>query len=255
MMTRVYGLGLLLALMTTTAAAQEMQGPRLQPRWLIDAPTAGLLPRGSFNIDFRFYEQNGMLAQFEIGIFNQAMIGFSYGGQDIVGNLAAQWNPRVEFSARVRVIDEGLSSPAVAVGYQSQGHGSYDEALERYKAKSKGLYAVVSKNFGSAMGEFGIHGGVNRSLEDTDGDGDLSGFVGFDKALGRDISVVAEYDFALNDNEDNALGSGKGFLNLGGRWSLSRQLALEFDVKNIFQDGARNPYPDRELRILFFEEF
>jgi len=246
---------LLLSFSTPLLALGQEMSP--QPRWLIDAPTAGLLPRGSFNIDFRFYEQNGLLAQFEIGVFNQAMIGFSFGGQDIVGNEAVKWNPKVEFSARIRVIDEGISSPAVAAGYQSQGPGAYSEAdsLKRYATKSKGLYVVVSKNFGSAMGDVGVHAGVNRSLEDADGDGDFSGFVGIDKSLGQDISVVAEYDFALNDNEDNTLGSGKGFLNLGGRWALSRKLAIEVDIKNIFQDGSRNPYPDRELRILFFEEF
>ena len=156
---------------------------------------------------------------------------------------------------RFRMIDEGVQAPAIAVGFQSQGLGGYDEEQKRYQTKSKGMYAVMSKNFGSSLGDFGLHWGVNRSLEDDDGDGDLSGFVGFDLSLGKDLSLVAEYDFALNDNEDNALGSGKGFMNAGGRWSLSPALAIEVDIKNIFQDGERNPYPDRELRILFHEQF
>ena len=172
-----------------------------------------------------------------------------------MGNQEVVWNPRVEFGAKVRVIDEGQSAPALAVGYQSQGYGAYQDSLSRYTTKSKGFYAVFSKNFGTSFGEMGFHAGVNKSLEDEDGDGDFSGFVGMDQELGKSLALVVEYDFGLNDNEDNTLGSGKGFLNAGVRWVVSSQLLLEFDLKNIFQNGERNPYPDRELRLLYIEKF
>ena len=227
----------------------------LQPRWLVDGPTAGLLPRGSFSLDFRFYEGNGILAQMEVGVFNRANVGFSFGGQHIVGNQAVRWNRRVEFAGKIRVIEEGFSAPALAVGYQSQGYGAYDKELERYTTKSKGFYAVLSKNFGSSAGDTGFHGGINRSLEGGDDDGDISGFVGIDQQFGKSFTLLAEYDFALNDNEGNSLGSGRGLLNAGARWAVSSQLALELNIRNIFRNGHRNPNPDREIRLLYFEKF
>ena len=227
----------------------------LQPRWMIDNPTAGLLPKGSFTVDVRLYEENGILTQMEVGIFDRAGLGFAFGGRHIVGNESVVWNPRVEFMGRVRVLEETMRYPAVALGYHSQGYGAYDKGLSRYTAKSKGFYVVLSKNFGATMGDVGFHGGMNRSLEDEDGDSDYSGFVGLDKQFGKSFVLLAEYDFALNDNEDNTLGSGKGRMNVGGRWMASRQLALEFDLKNVFRDGHRNPKPDREVRLMYYEKF
>ena len=227
----------------------------LEPRQLIESPTAGLLPRGSFGLDFRFHGSNGILGAVSVGLFNQVMFGVSFGGQDLLGNGSVEWNPRLEFSGRVRVVEEGYSMPAVAVGYHSQGYGAFDEDLDRYTSKSKGVYAVFSKNYKSSLGQVGFHTGINKSFEDDDGDKDLSGFVGVDKAFGRNFVLLAEYDLALNDNADNSLGSGKGLLNAGVRWTVSEQLSLEFDVKNVFRNGQRNPNPDREIRIVYFERF
>lgn len=227
----------------------------LDPRHLVEAPTAGLLPRGSFGLDFRFYGGNGILGEIDVGLFDRGMIGLSYGAMGILGNGSVTWNPRLEFSARLRIVEEGYAGPAVAAGYTSQGYGPFDEALQRYQSKSKGVYVVASKNFKSPFGQGGLHLGVNRSFEDGDDDRDLSGFVGVDKSIGKDFLLVAEYDFGLNDNSDNALGSGKGFLNAGARWMVSKSLAVAFDLKNIIRNGDQNPQPDREIRIVYFEKF
>lgn len=227
----------------------------LEPRQLIETPTAGLLPRGSFDLDFRFYDGNGILGRISVGLFDRVMVGVSFGGQDLLGNRTVQWNPKPEFAAKVRIVEEDYSIPAVAIGYTSQGYGAYDETLSRYTSKSKGIYGVFSKNFNSPLGQGGLHGGLNRSLENGDEDQDLSGFIGVDKQFGKDFVLLLEYDFALNDNEDNSLGSGRGFMNAGVRWAISGQFTMEFDVKNIFRNGQRNPNPDRELRIVYFEHF
>lgn len=227
----------------------------LQPRWLIESPTAGLLPRGGFSVDVRLYGDNGILTQVDVGVLSRLSVGLSFGGRHLVGSQEAVWNPRVEFAGRVRVVEEKYRVPAVAVGYHSQGYGAYDRDLERYLTKSKGLYAVLSKNYGYRLGNVGFHGGVNRSLEDADGDEDLSGFVGMDLELGSRFAVLMEYDFAVNDNEDNTLGSGRGLFNAGGRWSVTRHVALEVDVKNLFRNGQRNPNPDREVRLMYAADF
>ena len=247
---RVIPVALAIIIVVPVWAQQE-----LEPRQLVEAPTAGLLPRGSFGLDFRFYGGDGILGDISVGLFDRGMIGISFGGRELLGNSAVEWNPRLEFSGRLRLAEEGYSMPGLAVGYTSQGHGAYDDVLSRYTSKSKGAYLVASKNFKSPMGQMGIHVGMNRSFEDTDGDGDFSGYIGLDKAIGKDVVVVGEYDFGLNDNSGNALGSGNGFLNAGVRWAVSTTFAVEFDVKNIFRNGQQNPHPDRELRIVYFEKF
>lgn len=227
----------------------------LQPRQLIEAPTAGLLPGRGLGLDLRFYGSDGILGSVSVGLFSRGMVGVSFGGSDLLGNEAVNLNPRIEFSGRVRVIEEGYTIPALAVGYTSQGYGMFDDDLKRYTRKSKGVYVVASKNFKLPLGHTGLHVGANRSFEDGDDDSDFTGYIGVDTGLGKYVVAVAEYDFGLNDNSDNSLGSGKGFFNAGIRWTLSEAFALEFDLKNIFRNGMQNPHPDRELRIAYFGKF
>ena len=228
---------------------------QVQPRQLVEAPTAGLLPARSLGLDLQFYGGDGILGNVLVGLFSRGMVGVSFGGQNLLGNGAMNWNPHIEFSGRVRVIEEGYKIPALAVGYTSQGYGMFDEELKRYTRKSKGVYVVASKNFWSPLGYTGLHVGVNRSFEDGDDDEDFTGYVGVDTGIGKYVVVLAEYDFGLNDNSDNSLGSGKGFFNAGVRWTLSEIFTLEFDLKNIFRNGMQNPHPDRELRIAYFRKF
>lgn len=224
------------------------------PRWLVDGPTAGMLPAGRLAVDLRLYGDSGILSQIEVGVHNRISVGISFGGQHIVGSREAAWNPRVEVGGRVRVIEEELKVPAVALGYHSQGYGEYDGNLSRYAVKSKGFYAVASKNYGFPLGDMGLHAGLNRSMEDGDGDGDLSGFLGADVEFKRIFAMLVEYDFAINDNEDNSLGSGRGRLNLGGRWMPSERLNLEVDVKNLFRDGKRSQNIDRQVRLVYYSK-
>ena len=245
---------LLAALCVLTAARVEAQ-QELEPRQLVESPTAGLLPGGSLGVDFRFYEGDGILGHLSVGMFGRGMAGISFGGRDLLGEDAVSLNPRVEFSARVRVLEEGYKMPGIAVGYASQGYGTYDEELKRYTKKSKGVYVVASKNFMWFAGHTGIHVGANRSFEDDDGDDTVTGYVGVDVGLGRYAMLLAEYDLGLNDNADNSLGSGKGFLNAGLRVAASGSFAVEFDLKNIFRNGMREPHPDRELRVVYFVKF
>ena len=251
---RLCCLSLLTALCVLTSTRVEAQ-QGLEPRQLVESPTAGLLPGGSVGLDLRFYEGDGILGNLSVGLFGRGTVGVSFGGRDLLGNDEVSLNPRVEFSARVRVMEEGYKMPGIAVGYTSQGYGTYDEEVKRYTKKSKGAYLVASKNFRYLLGHAGIHVGANRSLEDDDGDGDFSGYVGLDIGLGKYLMLLAEYDLGLNDNADNSLGSGKGFVNAGLRYTPSSALAVEFDLKNIFRNGMRDPHPDRELRVVYFVKF
>jgi len=233
-------------------------GEGAEPTRLVDSPTAGLTEKGRFGLNLRLFPSGGVLAQLDAGVLKRLSIGLSYGGVDVIGDDSIDWYPRVEVAARYRVIEESEEMPALLVGYETQGYGVYDNG--RYQFKSKGAFAALSKNYVSSMGQFGVHGGVNLSRE-TDDDDDLSGWVGVDKSINEELTAVAEYDFALNDNDSDSIGSGKGFLNASVHWAAVPNVSIGLVLKNILKNGvdglSGGPDPDmtREISIRYTEEF
>ncbi len=104
----------------------------IQPRSLIDAPTAWTLPRGCFDISLRVFPNGGIIGGTSIGLSGRFMLGISYGADAIIANTGANWNPNIEFNVKLRLIDEAYYLPAIAVGFVSQGYGSYNDEQKRY---------------------------------------------------------------------------------------------------------------------------
>jgi hypothetical protein len=227
------------------------QAEDVEPRWLVEAPTAGVLPTKQVAVDIRFSVGNGLLADVEIGLWQRALIGISFGGQDLLGSQSADWNPDPGVSARIRILNETESRPALAMGFRSQGSGPYDAVLKRYQSKSLGVYGVISRNYRNPTGQGGVHFGLNRSLETDDGDESLTGFVGGDLEVAGRIAAIAEYHFGFNDDDGLALGKGRGNLNLGIRWLVTSRVSLEFDLKDVLENSERIQRPDREVRVVF----
>jgi len=254
---------LLFVMFSTSVFAQQTQTVTkasqvtpLQPRRLIDCPTAGLLPRASFDFDIKIYPEGGVIFGLDIGLMRRFMVGMSFGGENVIGEGDPDWNPRIEFAAKYRLVNESWSLPALVIGYDSQGDGAYDDSLDRYVYKSKGFYAVMSKGY--AMGEvpIGFHGGANYSLENDDEDKDISLFFGTDLRFGENLGVVAEYDLGTNDDKAEELfGQGYGYLNIGIQWIFSERLFLQFNLKNLLLNRKDASTWGRGFRIVYFESF
>jgi len=238
----VLGLCLLFAY-NVVHAAQKAELARL-----IDSPTAGLVGKGRFAVGLRFFPDGGLLGHMQAGALKRLTIGLSFGGEQVIGDQRIDWQPRVEVGARYRAIEESETWPALVVGYETQGFGRYSAG--RYQIKSKGFYLALSKNYLSALGQFGVHAGANLSREDND-DEDITAWVGVDKSINEDLAVLGEYDLARNDNVD----ADEGYLNLGARWSVAPQLKITFFYKNILGKGLDEPDPSRELSVVYTEEF
>lgn len=239
----------LLLFLTTALAAQ--QGAEL--RRLIDLPTAGTLDRGSYAVDLRMFGNGGLLGRVAVGITPRFMFGISYGGENIIGEGDIDWNPRPGIVAKLRLIDENFAIPAITIGFDSQGYGPYNDEFDRYETKSRGLYAVASKNYAILL-NLGLHAGLNFSLENDDDDEEVDFFLGADLSLNREIRAFVEYDVGTNDNLNDALfGSGQGYFNGGAQWNFSDRLFLQVNLKNIFQNGANDL--TREFKLGYFEFF
>ncbi len=225
----------------------------MQHRHLIDLPTAGTLERGSFAINLRMFNNGGLLSGVTVGISPRFMFGISYGGEKIIGTGGVNLNPQPGIQARFRVIDENMVMPAITLGFNSQGYGAYSDSSKRYINKSRGLFAVASKNY-AFFYNLGIHGGINYSLEKEDNDEGLNVFFGVDISFNREIRIIMEYDLARNDNSDEThFGSGDGYLNAGVQWTFSDRLFLQFNLKNLVKNGTNDV--TREFKIGYFEYF
>jgi hypothetical protein len=232
------------------------EGAKIEPTMLIDKPTAGMLKRAHYAISSNYFQRGGVLVGVSVGLFDQFSFGISYGGTEIIGPNKIQMNPQPGINAKLRLFDETLMMPAFALGFDSQGKEPFLEAdsLNRYTIKSPGVYIAGSKNY-AFMGNLSVHGGLNLSLEKDDGDNDLNAYLGVEKTLGPDISLVAEYDFAFNDNHLRAVGEGRGYLNLGLRWSWGKGLIIGFDLKNVSKNQKNVSVGNRTLHIDYIGAF
>jgi hypothetical protein len=238
------------------SAYADVRIPRIPLRWIIETPTAGMLPRGAFDLDFRTFSGGGLQGLLDIGLMNRFSVGLSYNAATVFSDATPDWGPRLEFQLRCLLIEEGYGLPAIAVGFSSQGYGPYDSEHKRYQIKSPGFYTVFSTNFRLYSYNAGIHGGINYSLE-NERDNDPSAFVGFNSDLGGNMSFLAEYDLAINDNtnEYGIYGRGRGYLNMGIVWYLTDGLSLELDLKNLLKNRPGAGSIDREARLIYVEFF
>ena len=219
---------------------------------LVDSPTAGLIEKGRYAMDLRLFANGGVAGRLQVGALKRLSIGLSFGGERLIGEGDIDWYPRVEVTARYRAIEENQTWPALVLGYETQGYGTYSN--ERYQVKSKGFYLVVSKNYTSSFGQFGLHAGANISREDADDD-DWSAWFGVDKSLNEELALLAEYDLARNDDGLLARGIEEGYLNVGARWVVAPQLKIACYLKNTLSSGRFDPHSSRELSVIYTEEF
>lgn len=227
---------------------------------LVTAPTAGSLKARQYTVETHLFDGGGVVETVTFGLHDLINIGVSYGGADLVGSSSSVFQPHVAMQMRLRIIEETLTNPAVSIGFDSQGTGPYikGDHGNRFQSKSRGAYVVVSRNY-KLLGDFGIHGGANFSIEDGDGDKDPSFWAGLNKSIGPFVEVCGEYDFASNDNDQGDLTIDKGFLNAAVKWSLGGDFTIEFDLRNLLRNdvfssgGGRliDPQPAREIRLFY----
>lgn len=229
------------------------ESAKFEYRYLIDMPTAGILEKGMVGVTTDVLPAGVVVAKMEVGVFQNVSFGISYGAANLIGSGKPNWYELPGVNIRFRMINESLILPALVIGFDSQGKGEEFENPKRFAIKSPGFFAAASKNF-QLLGYLSLHGTVNYSLEKNDGDNFLNLWVGAEKTLGTNFSLIAEYDFALNDNASSSFGEGKGYLNLGLRWAIGAGFTLGFDLRDLLQNKRWNPNAaDRALRIEYIQ--
>jgi hypothetical protein len=242
-------------LFTSFIFAQGTAGDKakFEYRYLIDMPTAGILEKGYVGFTNDVLPYGVLITKLEVGVFDNISFGISYGGANVIGAGSPEWYKLPGVNIRFRLFNESILIPAITLGFDSQGKGEYFDSSGRFAIKSPGFFGAVSKNF-AFLGYLSIHGCVNYSLETKDGDNFMDMSAGFEKTLGPHFSIVAEYDFAFNDNNNRDFGSGNGYLNAGLRWSMGNGFTIGFDLRDLLDNKKINPSTaDRAIRIEYIQ--
>ena len=204
-------------------------------RNLIDLPTAGILEKGFVGVSMDFMPGGIVIPKLEVGVMDGFSFGISYGGSNIIGSGKIEMYKLPGINLRARLVDESVVIPAFTLGFDSQGKGYFDKELNRYQYKSPGFFLAASKNF-EFFGYLSLHGAINYSLERDDADKDLNLGFGFEKTINERLSIVGEYNFAINDNTGRALGKGSGFMNMGIRWTVGDGLTLGLNLRDLLDN-------------------
>lgn len=226
----------------------------IEPRTIVDMPTAGMLPAGSFVLEIDFYQGGGVLTGMSVGLVDRFSIGLSYGGTRLIGADEPVMNRIPGVSLKVRVIEESTLLPAIALGFDTQGKDGFLRHLDRYVVKSPGFYASVSRNY-PWLGFLTLHGGINYSLEQADNDKDLNFYAGVEKSLGPVLSMMMEYNLGLNDSDNEATSRGRGFLNFGMKWSVGGGLTLGLNLKDVVKNAGDVQVGNRTVELEYLRFF
>ena len=231
------------------------------PSSLITLPTAGTLQRGSFALEMRIQKFGGLTSSISVGLTDRFQLGISYGSANLIGDDSLIWYPKPETNLKYLLIDESETSPGISLGIDTQGLGKFnsDDSLMRYDTKALGLFAVASKNWVTPLGNLGWHFGSNYNFVETnDNDKDINFFMGFDIEFNPELSIMFEYNAALNENNmtsKNIAISRGGYLNAGVRWTFVERLHIEIDFNNLMFDKKKVDYFNREIKITYIEYF
>jgi hypothetical protein len=229
-------------IVSVLACASRASDERAEDLAIIDSPTAGILPHGGYLFVGSIGPRSSLVFGVKVGFHDRLMVGASFGMQEFIGRGDIELNDKPGFELRLRLIEETVVGPALAVGIDTQGEDAYLEEAERYERKSKGFYAVVSKNY-RFVGDLSLHGGANYSLEDRDEQG-VNVFGGMSFGLFAGFSLLFDYNAALDDNDGDvatSLTRGRGYLDSGIQFDYMDNLKL----KVMFKDLLGNYLPEK----------
>ncbi|MBD3383847.1 hypothetical protein GF407_02870 [candidate division KSB1 bacterium] len=242
-----------------------------QPYELIDIPTASLVNSGDFIAGLRFYENGSLLGRLSVGLSRKMMFGVSFSGERIIGGDAVDWNDTPGVQIAYRIVDESLMFPALTLGLDTQGYGKYWQQndyrdmgiigesetvdpnqymVDRYAIKPRGFYLVGSKGYQSFR-NVDLHAGVSYSTDTNDPDKDPTIFMGIDIELSREVALIYEYDFGLNDDTIHYANNGNGYMNIGVRLAFPQSITVEFDLKNLLANESQFSGLRRILKLYY----
>ncbi|MDR1684500.1 MAG: hypothetical protein LBR90_03460 [Elusimicrobiota bacterium] len=196
--------------------------------YLIDAPTAEVMPVRTLGVNARAYRGGGLLTSFDFAVVNRFSLGASIAAEHLIGTNEQSIKVLVpSLQARVRFFDGGDILPALAAGFDNQGF-FYDKEQDEYLHKGKGFYLVAGKEI-FAPGLV-LTPGVNVSAQGFEFY-EFGGFVGAALNVRDIVNIMLEWD--------NIRSVKTSRLNGGLRFYLLDNFAMDFAVRNFNHKAER----------------
>jgi hypothetical protein len=223
-------------------------GPATADTYIIDSHTAMVPAHGELRLQIAAGPEGSVLTGANLGLIDRVSVGMSYGMAQVLGRGELEPNPRPGFQIQALLLDEP-TLPALALGFDSQGHGRWIDDLDRYERKSPGVYAVVTQNLLVTSYELlsAVNGGVSYSLEPNRQSIDF--FVGASQSFGRGLSVLIDYDFALDDAA--GVDADRGYLDLGFQWRFGSGNHVRFLLRDLLGNYLGEGKVARELDFFY----
>ncbi|HAM39322.1 MAG TPA: hypothetical protein DCP53_08035 [Elusimicrobia bacterium] len=210
-----------------------------KPAEIIDIPTADVVEYSSYDLSFRLQNTGGILSKMVFGVFAPINIGMSFDIDRLIGSSANKIDtrpPAIFFKARV--FSGGLIIPAVAIGYDGQGYGTYNTSTDKYQFREKGIYVTFTREYFVP----GMEATFGGNIYDFEKEG-VYGFVGFKYGIENKILFLSEYDNIKTTPENRA--------NMGIKLFVTDNVDVTIAGKNLF----RGPESERIAIINYKGKF
>lgn len=227
---------------------------KYESRYIIDMPTAGVLPKGSYHIICNFMNNGGILSEIAISPFKDFLVGLSYSGSGIIGSESPVFQGIPGFQLKYRIIDESINFPALALGINTQGKGAFSPKDKRFEVISPGAYLSISKNFLNGIGEFALHGGINYSFEPPADTRSGNFYLGAEQSIGYRAAICAEYNADFYD-KNKKFSNSEGILNMSVKYSVASGLTLELQFRDILESRTKTKHATRFVGFDFVSNF
>ncbi len=208
---------------------------------LIDTPTYSILDYGSYEMQFRIFNNGGVTSKISFGIFKALNLGVSWELSNIVG----VGNTVVAIPAlqiKLNVYEGDAKFPGVAVGYDGQGF-FYNDSNSEFLQKGKGIYTVIGKELLLPGLNFNLGLNVNDFKEVR-----LLGFVG------SSYSIVDDSFLAMLEYDNIGKGA-DARLNLGFKLWATENFGIDFILRNILTGDEERFGCERILRLSYYGRF
>lgn len=207
------------------------------PTYVIDTPTTGMLDYGGYDLNFRLFNEGGILTRLNFGVFEVVNLGISWELGRIIGGQNINVSPPALY-LKIRPFSGGIVLPAVVFGYDGQGY-LYDKERNEYAQKEKGIFVAFGREIMTPG--FIVNAGANIFDFKTN---IVYGFVNFSFNIEDKFAILAEYDNL------NYLPLSR--LDMGFRFNVTEDLSIDLAAKDI---GAAGRSAERIIRINYLGKF
>jgi len=220
---------------------------------IVDCPTAGVLPKNSVGMRTVFSNYGTVSVNLSIAPWQDLNLGLSYSGNNIIGNGVMDFQGIPGFNVSYRMFNEKINSPALLIGINTQGSGSFYKNLDRFDNFSQGLYIVGSKNYTWANQWLAFHAGLSFSFEPKAKDRLPNVWFGIEQSVGPRISLNLEYNATINDNE--AFTNKIGYLNTSLRLAVTKGTTIELQCRDLLKNSKLYKPFNRYFAIDFMGKY